>query len=214
MELRFKPQGDAALLAYLGWEIDLEVNKRVRALADGLRENLHPGVLEVAGSYACLQINLDPLRCTQAELEDWVREQYAALPAELEETGRVVEIPVVYGGEAGPDLESVAQAVGLSPQEVIERHSSRDYPCYVVGFTPGFPYLGGGDEALSLPRLDTRGLRCRWDRWPWPSPRPGSTAWADPGDGGFWAAPRSVFMIPQRSRPTGSAPGTWFVSCL
>ena len=155
MDLSFKPQGDAALLAYLGWEIDVEINARIRALAGRLALKPPAGVLEVAGSYACLQINLDPSVCSHGELEEWVREEYAALPAKLDDQGKLVEIPVVYGGEAGPDLENVARATGMSTAEVIQRHSSRDYPCYVVGFTPGFPYLGGGDEALSLPRLET-----------------------------------------------------------
>ena len=155
MELSFKAQGDAALLAYLGYEIDVKVNTRVRALAHRLMDNPIPGVLEVAGSYACLQINLDPTVCGHGRLKDWVRAEYDSLPDDLEDRGRLVEIPVVYGGEAGPDLDAVARAAGMTSQEVIQRHSSRDYPCYVVGFTPGFPYLGGGDPAISLPRLES-----------------------------------------------------------
>ncbi len=68
---------------------------------------------------------------------------------------RRVEVPVVYGGEFGPDLEFVARHNGLSPEEVIRRHTARDYPVYLVGFTPGFPYLGGLDETIAAPRLSS-----------------------------------------------------------
>jgi KipI family sensor histidine kinase inhibitor len=155
----FKSQGDTSLLAYLGWEIDPVINARTRALAQALSDDPAPGVREVAASYACLQLCLDPVATDQEQLKQWVREAHAKLPAKIEETGRLVEIPTMYGGGAGPDLEEVAQRCGLSSDEVIRRHSSRDYPCYLVGFTPGFPYLGGGDPELSLPRLDSPRLQ-------------------------------------------------------
>jgi KipI family sensor histidine kinase inhibitor len=151
----FKSQGDTSLLAYLGQEIDPDINTRTRALARLLGDDPAPGVLEVTASYACLQVCLDPLEADQHSIIDWVKKAYAALPGKIAEKGRLIKIPTVYGGEAGPDLESVARLTHLSPQEVIERHSSRDYPCYLVGFNPGFPYLGGGDPKLSLPRLDS-----------------------------------------------------------
>jgi KipI family sensor histidine kinase inhibitor len=83
-----------------------------------------------------------------------VRRLWESLPPPEAEAGRVVEVPVVYGGEHGPDLEFVARHTGLEPQEVIRRHSAPDYLCYVVGFTPGFPFLGGMDPALTTPRLE------------------------------------------------------------
>jgi KipI family sensor histidine kinase inhibitor len=152
---RYANQGDAALLVYLGQGIDPLLNRRVRALAAALAQTPLAGVREVLGCYHCLQVQFDPARVEPAEIQLWAAETLAALPELAEETPRVVEVPVAYGGAQGPDLEFVARHSGLKPQEVIDRHSGRDHPCYVVGFSPAFPFLGGMDPALACPRLDS-----------------------------------------------------------
>jgi KipI family sensor histidine kinase inhibitor len=151
----FRFQGETGLLVYLGRGIDPALNARVRALARRLAADPAPGVREVVPAYASLLLHLDPARAEPAALEEWVCAQAARLPERLPDQVRQVEVPVVYGGEHGPDLEEVAAHTGLSPREVVRRHSSAAYPCYLLGFTPGFPYLGGLDPALATPRLSS-----------------------------------------------------------
>ncbi len=152
---QFKPQGEAALLLYLGSGVDRGLNARVRALTARLQENLAPGVREVLAAYTCLQVQFNPLLTDHTAIQAWVEENLAKPLNRESGQGRLVEIPMVYGGEYGPDLEFVAQHTGLSTTEVIRRHGAVEHPCYLVGFTPGFPYLGGLDPALSVPRLDS-----------------------------------------------------------
>ncbi|MCB2227655.1 MAG: 5-oxoprolinase subunit PxpB [Desulfarculaceae bacterium] len=197
-----KPQGEAALLAYLGYEIDFAVNCRMRALVAKLQEAPVAGVREVLGSYACLQVQFDPLVTDHDTVAAWVEAAHQALPETGAVPGRTVELPVAYGGEAGPDLPYVAQRTGLSQAEVIRRHGAVDHPCYVVGFTPGFPYLGGLDPALTLPRMDDPRLN---------NP-PGSVSIAAGqtgvyplgGPGGWWVIGRTPWLLydPRRDPAT------------
>lgn len=153
--LSFKPQGDTGLLAYLGASVDPHLNARLHALANSLEQNLLPGVREIVPAYACLLVVFDPLVCDHGQVQDWISRAEAGLSGDTSRPSRVVELPVVYGGEYGPDLEFVAGHTGLSQEEVIARHGAPDYLCYLVGFTPGFPFLGGLDPALETPRLET-----------------------------------------------------------
>lgn len=150
----FAPQGEAAVLVYLGQGVDLALNTQVRALAARMQEEPVPGVREVLAAYASLQVQFDPLRTSYEEICAWVSEQLRRPLQVRAAGGRRVELPVVYGGPHGPDLDFVAKHTGLSAAEVIRWHGSVDYPCYLVGFTPGFPYLGGLPPELMVPRLD------------------------------------------------------------
>lgn len=152
---RYANQGDAALLIYLGDGIDPEVNRRVRSLATALSQNPLAGMREVLAAYHCLQVQFDSAQVEPAQVQAWAAETLAILPPSTKETPRVVEVPVVYGGEHGPDLDFVARHCELTPQAVIERHSAQDYLCYMVGFTPAFPFLGGMDPSLACPRLES-----------------------------------------------------------
>ncbi len=157
--IRLRAQGEGGLLVELGDAIDPDVNARVHALARTVKR-LGARVLEVVPSYASLLVIFDPLRLPRERLERRV----AALAREV--TGiraapprRVVEVPVCYGGELGPDLGDVARAVSLPEAEVIARHCAPVYRVYLLGFTPGFPYLGGMDPRLACPRLPSPRLR-------------------------------------------------------
>ena len=149
------PQGDLGLLVYLGEGISPELNARVHALAGALRNDPDPCMQEIVPAYHCLQIILNPGPVDRTRLEDWVLGKYRGLGEVKAVGGRLVELPTVYGGQHGPDLDFVASHTGLGREEVIKRHSSRDYLCYLVGFSPGFPFLGGLDPALETPRLDS-----------------------------------------------------------
>ncbi len=152
-DLRLVPCGDRALLCYLGEELDEATSRRVHGLADALR-GTHPAIVEVTPGFHALLVEYDPVRIRLEQLTAMVREAgvraSAAAPA-----GREVEIPVLYGGEQGPDLGAIAAHAGLSPDEVAALHAGGAYRVYCLGFSPGFPYLGGLDPRIAAPRLDS-----------------------------------------------------------
>ncbi|MHB8764855.1 MAG: 5-oxoprolinase subunit PxpB [Deferrisomatales bacterium] len=150
----FRPCGDRALLVELGEGVDLAVNRRVHALARALGAARHPGVVAVNPTYRSLFVEYDPRRCSYEEL---VRLAEACLGAREDDppAGGEVEIPVCYGGALGPDLDEVARVRGLTREQVVALHSGPVYPVYMLGFTPGFPYLGGLDPRLHTPRRAT-----------------------------------------------------------
>lgn len=157
-KLSLRPAGDSALLVSFdtGGQIDLDTNLRAHALAAALetanQNDPMPGMGEAVPGYATLLVHYDPLLTGYAEVEARVRACLVNDAVSLREPRRV-EIPVVYGGEDGPDLDFVAQHSGLSVEEVVHIHASREYPVFLMGFTPGFPYLGGMDPAIAAPRL-------------------------------------------------------------
>lgn len=151
-DLRLVPCGDRALLCYLGDGIDPAVNDRVHALRRALRRMAHPAVVEVTPGFHAVLVEFDPVRIRPEQREEMVRKAATQLTDEPA-LSRTVEIPVCYGGEMGPDLEAVAAHTGLLPEAVVERHTAGQYRVYCLGFSPGFPYMGGLDPALHTPRL-------------------------------------------------------------
>ena len=149
------PASDSSLLVVFGDMIAPELRERVVALFRLLQErrdsrirNLHPG-------YASLLIDFDPLRMTHEELRRLVEELSAGEAGGGAPSGRVVEIPVCYDAELGPDLAELAAHAGLPVEQVVKQHSAPLYSVYFLGFSPGFAYLGGLPEALHMPRLAT-----------------------------------------------------------
>ena len=151
----FRIAGDQGLLVEYGDEIDLEVNTKVRAMAIIMKQNTPKGVIEAIPTYRSLLLVYDPSITNLAKLQ----KELQKLEERLEEIQipppDTVEIPVCYGGEFGPDIEFVAETHDLSVKEVIQLHSEPEYLIYMVGFTPGFPFLGGLSEKLHTPRLET-----------------------------------------------------------
>ncbi len=154
---RIVPAGDSAILIELGSEIDPTVNDQVYSLASDIENTNINGVTELVPTYRSLLVNYDPMAIGFNEIYDVmnqiVENQSNRESADFEPV--VIELPVVYGGEDGPDIENVAGYAGISASEVIEIHSSTDYRVYMIGFAPGFPYLGGLDERIATPRLKT-----------------------------------------------------------
>ena len=147
--------GDAAILVSFGTTIELELNRRVHALARLVAAAGLAGLGEGVPGYTTLLVHYDPL-LLDGEQALAALHQLAGQAAALSlPEPRQVEVPVHYGGEHGPDLESVARHTRLSPQEVVRIHAGGIYPVYFIGFTPGFPYLGGLDRRLATPRLET-----------------------------------------------------------
>jgi KipI family sensor histidine kinase inhibitor len=157
--IRFLPAGDRGLIVELGNEISLEINARVRALAVGIEAASIPGLTEVIPTYRSVGVELDPLVTSFDEMQARIRDVAAHLDPCGLTTPKLVRVPTVYGGEYGPDLPFVAGHAGLSPAEVIQGHSRVRYHVYMIGFTPGYVYLGGLPERLHTPRLPSPRIR-------------------------------------------------------
>lgn len=151
---RFVPAGDAALLVQLGSRIDPATNRQVHALARRLAAAPLAGLGEAVPAYASLLVHYDPAILDGAAALAHIQAQTVGIEADEASPSRLVEIPTVYGGEYGPDLNDVAATHGIAPEEVIRIHAGGEYLVYMVGFTPGFAYLGGLDPAIATPRLD------------------------------------------------------------
>jgi inhibitor of KinA len=152
---RYRIMGDRALLVELGDEISPSVNQAVRKLFLGLEERRLEGVVELVPSYRSLLIIYDPLETTLPGLQDAI----AGLEERLEgfqiPLPRTFKIPVAYGGEYGPDLEWVAGYHKISPEKVIRIHAEATYQVYMIGFTPGFAYMGELPDSIATPRRET-----------------------------------------------------------
>jgi inhibitor of KinA len=147
--------GDRSLLVELGDEISPDVNKRVLELFTGMDLQRSKGILDLVPSYRSLLVIYDPLRISldgiKTEIEGvWKNPDQFLLPQP-----QTVKIPVVYGGDHGPDLQLVAQYHNLTSQEVIDFHTKPTYRVYMIGFTPGYPYLGEVLDDIATPRRET-----------------------------------------------------------
>ncbi len=141
------------LLVELEAVIDPVVNERAILLAERLRARRARGIRDVAPGYSTVGVHFDPLQTDLAALEQAIETEYeavVALDAPIERP--VIEIPVRYGGPHGPDLEAVASFAGCSPGEVIARHCEPTYRVYMLGFVPGFAYMGRVDASIAAPR--------------------------------------------------------------
>lgn len=152
---RFLRAGDLALLVEFGNQIDPEINQKVRKVSIALEKFPIEGITETVPTYRSLLVFYDPAKIPFKRLQQEIRRiegKLEEIPIPPPET---IEIPVLYGGEYGPDLDFVAQHNKLTPEEVVEVHTSGTYLIYMLGFTPGFPFLGGLSERLFTPRLKT-----------------------------------------------------------
>jgi KipI family sensor histidine kinase inhibitor len=148
-EPRILPCGDMAVAVQFGEEIDPELNARVLALDAALAGR--PWLVETVPTYRSLLVYYDPSRIDFADLGREVL--LAAETAQAAQaTGAVWRIPVAYGGQYGIDLEATAAVHGISAEELIRRHSAPTYRVYMIGFLPGFAYLGGLDPSIAIPR--------------------------------------------------------------
>jgi KipI family sensor histidine kinase inhibitor len=149
------PAGDQAILIELGKEIKPEINQQVHYLAQLLEKRASLGIKEIIPSYSSLLIYYDPAQISFNAVSDLVQNFLHENSPGPYTPSVIKEIPVVYGGEYGPDLEFVAQFHGLTGAEVIKIHTSQTYLVYVVGFSPGFAAMGTVPEIIQTPRLPT-----------------------------------------------------------
>lgn len=148
------PVGDKALLIEFGKEISPEINSQVRTLFLIVQKEGISGVVECVPTYRSLTIYYDPLTITLEGLKKKIGKFEGGLSQFDLPKPEIYRIPVLYGDKMGPDLEFVANHNNLTEEKVIEIHSSRKYLIYMIGFTPGFPYLGGMSEEIATPRLE------------------------------------------------------------
>jgi KipI family sensor histidine kinase inhibitor len=147
--------GDRGILLEFGDEISPEVNEKVRRMALAIHEERMEGMIETIPTYRSLMIIYNPLILSIEEL----KERLEGIEGGLEKTSfpkpKLTRIPAVYGGPYGPDLEDVARYHRITPEEVVGLHCSKPYLIYMIGFMPGFPYMGELPEELVTPRLKT-----------------------------------------------------------
>lgn len=147
--------GDCTVMVEFEPVITPEINEAVHTLTAALEMARIPGIIECIPSYHSLGIHYNPLQIGYAEVVRRVCGIVESNQRHQRREVRRVEVPVVYGDGFGPDLESVASARGLSIEAVVALHSEAVYRVCLIGFTPGFPYLGGLPETLATPRLST-----------------------------------------------------------
>ena len=150
---RILSSGDTALVVEFGDGIDRGTSERVLALFERLRRAALPGVAELMPTFRSLMVHYDPVRTSRRALVAAIAPFLDGLEGEAP-AGRVWEIPVCYDPTFGLDLAHVASATGLSQEAVIACHSSETYHVYMIGFTPGYPYMGDLPPALVLPRRE------------------------------------------------------------
>ena len=154
--MKIVPAGENALILYFAEHVDPEVSARVRRAEQVLERELGKYLIDLVPSYASLLVIYDLYRTDfgvlSAEISALLKSSGATAASGA---GNLIELPVYYDSETGPDLESLARRAGLSAEEVATLHQNREYHVYAIGFAPGFAYLGAVDERIAAPRLTT-----------------------------------------------------------
>lgn len=156
---RYRIAGDQGLLVEYGEGVDPDVNAKVRVMGIRMKETKPKGVIEIVPTYRSLLVVYDPCMTNPYILESFMCDLEESARKEQIPPSKIIEIPVCYGEKYGPDIETVADTNGITTDTVIQIHSEPDYMIYMVGFTPGFPFLGGLSEKLYTPRLETPRLK-------------------------------------------------------
>lgn len=164
MKFTIAPLGDNSLIIELGLDISREIQQKVKKVSSFFEENTFDWVIETVPGFTTVAVFYDPLKIQSDTLPyesvcEELKRHLEKLEIDEDSEPRIVEIPVCYGGEFGPDLEEVASHNGLSTEEVIDIHSNGDYNVYMIGFAPGFPYIGGMSEKIAAPRRSNPRLK-------------------------------------------------------
>lgn len=147
--------GDSAVSMEFGNVISEEINKKIRTLTTLIENRKISGINEVVPTYRSLMIHYNPLIIGYEELVIILKETEENINSIELPSPEIIEIPVLYGGKYGPDIENVSKHNNLTFEEIIKIHTSVEYLIYMLGFTPGFPYLGGMDKRIATPRLSS-----------------------------------------------------------
>lgn len=155
MDVKILMSGDQAVSVQMGEEISLEVNRKVLMLHEELKKKPVEGIREMVPTYASLMIHYRPEVIGLDKLMDEIYQRVDSMQG-IAETKKIIrEVPILYGGETGPDLELCAQLENTTVEEIIRKHSSHDYYVYMLGFAPGHPYSARFEEPFSFKRRDT-----------------------------------------------------------
>lgn len=163
LEINIRPLGDSALVVKFGNEISPLIHKQVIQLVEIVEKEPFDGFIEAVPSYTNVTIFYNPVTVYYSYQQESKKTLFEVVGTFIESyinkisdstvfEHRLVEIPVIYGGQFGPDLEYVAKSNHISIEEVINIHSENEYLVYMIGFAPGFPFLGGMDEKIATPR--------------------------------------------------------------
>lgn len=151
----FSPVGDSAISIVCGNSISEKINNLVISLDNAIKQADLSGIIETVPTYTSLLVIYNPIVITFNQLIEQLHYLSENLSENVLYTGKIIEIPVCYGGKYGIDLKYVAEYAKLTEKEVIKLHSNTDYRIYMIGFMPAFPYLGGLDSRIACPRLQT-----------------------------------------------------------
>lgn len=154
-KVRFLSCGDSAVTVEFSKEMSEETNRKIRFLAAKIESDRIKGVLESVPTFCSMTVYFDPAVISRKKMEKKILKIIDSYKESSDGKRRVFLIPVCYDGEYAPDMESVSELTGLSREEIVKIHTSTDYLIYMLGFLPGFPYLGGMDERIEAPRLDS-----------------------------------------------------------
>ena len=152
-EVRYLVAGDSAVCVEFGNEISPEINKKIRAFKIAVEKSDIPGIVETVPTYRSLLVHYHPEVIGFKALTENFDKLMGSLSSIPIPPPTVIEIPVLYGGEMGPDIENVAEHNHKTVEEVIKIHTSEEYLIYMIGFIAGFPYLGGMSKEIATPRL-------------------------------------------------------------
>ena len=153
--LTIEPLGDACLVVRFGTGVDAVTSRAVAAATAALTAAALPGVVDIAPTFNTVAVVFDPHRVDPRALSGAILARLRSLEGAVPTTGAIVEIPVAYGGDDGPDLAAVAAHTGLDSEAVVRLHTTTDQVVGMIGFAPGFPYLLGLPAALEVPRRAT-----------------------------------------------------------
>jgi KipI family sensor histidine kinase inhibitor len=158
---RIVAAGDSALIVEFADRIDPVINAAAIALAEALRTKSITGVRDVVSTFRSMAVHFDPLRTDYAALVEELQNESTRIAAGVSdvEAAAPIRVPVCYGGELGPDLPAVARFAGVTEREVVRIHASRTYRVFMLGFVPGFTYMGTVDPRIAVPRMGTPRLR-------------------------------------------------------
>ena len=152
-KIKYLSAGDKAVVMEFGNEISKDINAKIRNVVKSVEEANIDGIVELLPTYRSLMIMYDPLKIEYSELILTLDSMSSKQVDNEEEKIKIVEFPTVYGGEYGPDINFVAEHNNIAVDEVIKIHTGTDYLVYMMGFTPGFTYLGGMSDKIVTPRL-------------------------------------------------------------
>ena len=161
MDVKIMPAGDAALVVEFGDIIDENVNAQVHALARKIEEQHIEGIMEVVPTFRSVLVQYDVFVCSYSQIRDVVHSLADNLNVLDKTAKKIVKIQCCYGARFGQDLSDMEKLTGLDRDEIIAIHSATDYKIYMLGFLPGFVYLGGLDKRIEVPRLKTPRVKIR-----------------------------------------------------